>query len=86
MYPYTGNGVCSAKVASLRGWRFPAAFIGQCNGSQGVENVVKSRNHQRVATAQLATADAVEGRVIELIVGDVGSGIISDRLTSPARR
>ena len=55
-------------------------FIGQCNGSQGVGNVVKSRNHQRVATAQLATADAVEGRVIELIVGDVGSGIISDRL------
>ena len=55
-------------------------FIGQCNGSQGVGNVVKSRNHQRVATAQLATADAVEGRVIELIVGDVGSGIISDSL------
>ena len=55
-------------------------FIGQCNGSQGVGNVVKSRNHQRVATAQLATADAVEGWVIQLIVGNIGSGIVSSSL------
>ncbi len=52
-----------------------AQFIGQCNGSQGVGNVVKSRNYQRVATAQLATADAVEGRVIELIVGDICAAV-----------
>ena len=41
---------------------------------------MKSRNHQRVATAQLATADAVEGWVIQLIVGNIGSGIVSSSL------
>ena len=41
---------------------------------------MESRNHQRVVAAQFAAADAVEGRVIQLIVGNVGSSIVSGSL------
>ena len=76
------TAICSCETAKsfdndiIRNLKKPS----QSNCCQGIGNIVKSRNHQRVMAAQLATADAVEGWVIQLIVGNIGSGIVSSSL------
>ena len=76
----TAVGSAEGRKAFVDGVFRQLQFIGQCDGSQCIGNIVESRNHQRVVAAQFAAADAVEGRVIQLIVGNVGSSIVSGSL------